>query len=189
MAELRGSNFMHDIKIGEIGENDLIKILEKSPKTDYVADVSQNPIFQLIDIDIIQFIKRKENGEKYTVADVENAILGHSKERDFFNSYEVKTDTRGEETRNVPYEVISHDNAGCCGETRANYIYFTLLDNATREIKERWLITTKKWRCFIRENFPSPYIKPSNFNRTGDKVWNLLCNIDEMERRKIARKV
>lgn len=189
MAELRESNFQNDIKIGKIGEEDLIKILANSPKTEHIEDASNDPLFQLLDIDVIQFTQLKKDGTQYTINDVKEAFLTHSTKRDFFNAYEVKTDTRAEETRNVPYEMISHDNTGCCAITRADYVYFVFLDNATREIKERWLITTKDWRQLIREHFNETYVKLHNFNRTNDKVLNFLCNIEEMEKQNVAKKV
>lgn len=189
MAELRESNFQNDMKIGKIGEDDLINLLKISPKTEHIEDVSDNPFFQMLDIDIIQFTQLRDSGEPYTADDVKEIFLTHSKKRNFFNAYEVKTDTRAEETRNVPYEIISHDNAGCCGITRSDYVYFVFLDNTTREIKERWLITTKEWRQFIREKFNEAYIKLHNFNRTNDKVLNFLCNIEEMEKQNVAKKI
>lgn len=186
----RESNFKNDIEIGKIGENDFKNFVENSSKTKKLYDVSEDPIFQLLDIDFIQIIK-----DGYTLEDAKNVFINHSNDKSFFNAYEVKTDLVSEKTRNVVYELISHDNPGCGAITRAKYFYYVFLNEFTHEIKERWLIDVKKWRNWIRINSEKEikdigkFIRIHNFDRTNDHVLNFLCNIEEMEQQQIAKKI
>lgn len=187
----RPSNFKNDIEIGKIGEDDFKEFLSSSPKCEHFENVTDDPFFQLLDIDYIQFTRLKEDGVQYTSEDAKEALLNHFKdsERDFCLLYEVKTDTRSEKTRNVVYELISHDKTGCAATTRADYFYYVFTDEFNfSKIKERWLIDIKKWRKFIRENAEKGEgIRLHNFDRTKDHVLNFLTNIECMKENGVAK--
>lgn len=187
----RPSNFKNDIEIGKIGEDDFKEFLSSSPKCEHFENVTDDPFFQLLDIDYIQFTRLKEDGTQYTSEDAKEALLNHFKdsERDFCLLYEVKTDTRSEKTRNVVYELISHDKTGCAATTRADYFYYVFTDEFNfSKIKERWLIDIKKWRKFIRENAEKGEgIRLHNFDRTKDHVLNFLTNIECMKESGVAK--
>lgn len=189
----RASNFKNDIEIGKIGEEDFEQFLSSSSKCEHFENVTEDPFFQLLDIDYIQFTRLKEDGSQYTSEDVKEAFLFHLKdtERDFCKLYEVKTDTRSEKTRNVVYELISHDKVGCAAVTRADYFYYVFTDEFNfGSIKERWLIDIKKWRKLIRENAENGEgIRLHNFDRTKDHVLNFLVNIEYMEKADVAKKI
>jgi len=198
MAHRDSPNFDNDMKLGKIGESDLRPRIEISPKTIEYIDVSDDPFFGLLDIDCLQITKEKENGEKYTVEDVKRSFLERT-DKSFFTSYEVKTDTVSLTSRNIVFEIISHDGPGCAAISRANYFYYVFVDR-NDVIQERWLIDMKKWREYIRENDKNlkPLLKGSleeggialnNFNKFGDKVLNILTNIDVLEKEGIATKI
>lgn len=123
-------NFDSDNEIGKIGEARLKYILSKSPKTKKFKDVSDDKRNQRKDIDVWQVTKD------------DNVI-----------HYEVKTDRQGLYTRNVSYELTSHDYAGCLARSNAEYIFYVFVnpDNVT-EIKEQYLINLLKWRKWLGEN-------------------------------------
>lgn len=197
----RESNFRNDISIGKIGEEDFEQFLSSSKKCEHFENVTDVPFFQLIDIDYIQFTRLKEDGTQYTSEDVKAAILSHTrkKDMDWCILYEVKTDTMSAKTRNVVYEIISHDGPGCAAITRSDFFYYVFTDEINfGKIKERWLIDIKAWRKLIRENCEEearklrsekPSILLNNFDRTNDYVLNFLVNIDYMERNGVARKI
>ena len=189
----RPSNFTNDIEIGKIGETDFEQFLSSSSKCEHFENVTEEPFFQLLDIDYIQFTRLKEDGTQYTSEDVKNAFLNHAKdsERDFCRLYEVKTDTRSEKTRNVVYELISHDKTGCASATRADYFYYVFTDEYIfGKIKERWLIDIRKWRKFIRENAEGGEgVRLHNFDRTKDHVLNFLTNIERLKEAGVAKKI
>lgn len=114
---------------------------------------------------------------------------------------EVKTDTVTITSRNIVYEVISHDSAGCMAETKADYIFYVCVDDTNIDTigiinKEIWLIDMYKWRKFLRECFfgnmgiPNTIdtktgrykasLRGNNFSPDKDKVANVLCDIDYM---------
>lgn len=198
MAHKDSPNFNNDMKLGKIGENDLKARIEKSPKTIEYIDVSDDKFFMLFDIDGIQITKKRENGEKYTIEDVKRSFLEWT-DKSFFTSYEVKTDTVSLTSRNILYEIISYDGPGCAASSRANYFYYVFVDG-NDVIQERWLIDVKKWREYMRENDKNvkPLFKGSleeggialnNFNKFGDRVLNMLTNIDVLEKEGIATKI
>lgn len=197
MAYIRKPNFEKDNEFGKIGENLVSEILSESDKTLALYDVSDDYRFRLLDIDFVQIVKTREDGGEYTIDDVFDNIMGKDSDRSFFNLYEVKTDSRSLESRNVVYEIISHDGPGCAALTRANYFFYIFVDGS-KNIREGWLIDVKKWRKFIREscdnvvgmkNTKSGGIALNNYNRWGDKVMNILTNIDFLKKEKIASKI
>ena len=194
MACIRKPNFDKDLEIGKIGENLLREILEKSKKTVNIDDVSDDYRFKLLDVDFIQYTKKKEDGTDYNSDDVFYSFIGKDKDRTFRTTYEVKTDTRSLASRNVVFEVISHDGPGCAALSRADYFFYVFTDD-NKDIREAWLINMKKWRKFIRENSKSPKnlsetknggFALHNFDTYGDHVLNFLTNIGVLEKEKIA---
>lgn len=169
--EGRNTHFDEDRDIyGPIGENDLVRILRKSPKITAAIDVTGVEEYQGKDIDVIS---EGESGKIVT--------------------YEVKTDTRGLKTRNITYEMYSNGNEGCLIRSKCDYVYYVFLDGTS--IKERYLINRKELNWWIMLNFGqinncsvlrSVYMeKPS-----GDRTGLLLINIDSLVRDpKIARKL
>ena len=197
MAFKEKPDFEKDNEIGKIGENLLKKILSSSPKTKRVIDVSNEYVFQLIDVDFVQITEDSLNGSPYTMEDVKRNLIGKWRKNSFFVLYEVKTDTVSFTSRNVVYEFISHDKSGCAANSRADYFFYVFIDE-NLEIKEAWLITVKKWREYIRENHNNQVrmkdlhkggIALNEFNKFDDKVLNVLTNIDVMEKEKIAIKI
>lgn len=197
MAYIRKPNFEKDNEFGKIGENLVRRILSESDKTVALYDVSDDYRFRLLDIDFVQIVKTREDGGEYTVDDVFDNIMGKDSDRSFFNLYEVKTDSRSLESRNVVYEIISHDGPGCAALTRANYFFYIFVDG-NKDVREGWFIDVKKWRKFIRESCDNVVgmkdtknggIALNNYNRWGDRVMNILTNIDFLKKEKIASKI
>ena len=197
----RESNFKNDIAIGKIGEEDFEQFLSSSKKCEHFENVTEIPFFQLIDIDYIQFTRLKDDGTQYTSDDVQYAILNHTKKKDmdWCVLYEVKTDTMSSKTRNVVYEIISHDGPGCAAITRSDFVYYVFTDEVNfGKIKERWLIDIRAWRKLIRENCEEearkqrsekPSILLNNFDRTNDHVLNFLVNVEYMEKNGVVKKI
>ncbi len=197
MAYNNVPDFEKDYELGKIGEEWAFEALSSSPKSVKVEDASGDYRFRLLDVDLVQYLKTKENGEQYTLDDVFANLMGKGADKSFFNLYEVKTDTVSIRTRNVVYEIISHDGPGCAAISRANYFIYAFI-NEHREIREVWLIDVKKWREYIRENSNNVRgmgetknggIAINNFNKFKDKVMNILTNIEVMEKKKIAKKI
>ena len=197
MAYNEEPNFDKDNKLGKIGEKLLYKILCNSPKTKKVVDVSDEKIFQLIDVDFVQFIKFGIFGSPYTIEDVKKNLIGRGRNKSFFLLYEVKTDTVSLKSRNVVFEIISHDGPGCAASSRADYFFYVFVDK-DREVKEAWLISATEWRKYIRQNIEHPVtmqeldkggIAFNEFDKFGDHVANVLTNIDVMEKEHIATKI
>ena len=110
----------------------------------------------------------------------------------FAHTYEAKADTVSVSSRNIIYEVLSHDNPGCLAKSKAEFIYYAFLDQ-NDNVVERYLIDLKKWRQWIREHCKdcnrSKYLILINFDRTHDRVMNFLCNIDKMVEDGVAKDV
>ena len=197
MGYTRKPNFDKDNELGKIGEAFAYKVLSNSPKTVKAEDVSGEYMFRIIDVDFIQYLKKKEDGEEYTKEDVFYNIMGKEADRTFYNLYEIKTDTVSLESRNVVFEIISHDGVGCAASSRANYFFYIFVDK-NLDIREAWLIDMRKWRECIRKNCKNvvPMTETKNggialndFNKYGDRVMNILTNIEYLQKEKIATKI
>lgn len=197
MAYNEKPNFEKDLKLGKIGEKIMRKILLASNKSKRVYDVSDETLFRLIDVDFVQIISDDDFGDPYFLDDVRKNLIGNGKDSSFYRLYEVKTDTVSLKSRNVVYEIISHDGAGCASNSRANYFFYVFLDKK-RKPAEAWLIDTKKWRKYIRKHIEHPVsmlrlhkggIAFNEFDKFGDHVANILTNIDIMEEKKIATRI
>lgn len=190
-------NFRKDVKLGKIGEDFCYEMLKQSQKAVSIIDVSEDKRFQLIDVDFIQILRTKPNGEEYTKDDVFNNLIGGDADKTFYLLYEVKTDTVSITSRNVVYEIISHDGPGCAALSRAHYFFYIFVDG-NNDIREAWLIDMKKWRQYIRENSKNVVkmietknggIALNEFNKYNDKVLNILTNIEVMQKEEIAQKI
>lgn len=171
---LRSRFFDNDAKIGKIGEDSLrdkLYVQKLKGNIQYYIDNTMDPKSQRDDID-------------FTVLKLDGNTI----------KYECKTDCYGISTRNVSYEITSHDFAGCLGRSNSDYIYYVFV-NENNEIAESYLIDLQKWREWIGNN--SPDIKPFARN-SGEKlqlfyskdigVLQFLCNIDKMVEDKVAKK-
>ena len=142
-------------------------------------------------------MKRKDDGGEYTENDVFDNLMGKDSDKSFFNLYEVKTDTVSLTSRNVVFEIISHDGPGCAALSRAGYFFYIFVDR-NGIIREAWLIDMKLWRRYIRKNSNKIVdmtetihggIALNNFDKFGDSVMNALTNIEVLEKNKIAKKI
>lgn len=172
---LRSRFFNNDAKIGKIGENCLRCKLSRQ-KTDgkiqYYIDNTMDRKSQKDDID---FTILKNDGNTIT--------------------YECKTDCYAINTRNISYELTSHDFAGCLGRSNSDYIYYVFV-NESKMPTEEYLISLQEWRRWIGENSQDikPYEKgPRNklqlFYSKDIGVLQFLCNIDCMVNDGIAKKM
>ena len=170
----------------------------------YIIDVREGKEFQLRDIDYI-IIKNPE----YTIERIleEDSFTKYDKHEKDWISVEVKTDTRTHDTRNLVYEIISHDNAGCLARSCADFIFYVAVNHDATKIFETWWVKLKEWRRWIRENsyklnpqkkkdngvfeenHGKQYLKLNNFNTYGDGCLNFLCNVDELVNQGIATKI
>lgn len=205
--EKREPDFYEDNeKYGKFGEADCVQFYETIGYN--VKDVSNDLEFQASDID---FVVSKQ---PIKLLDLHNILFSREchkikddGKREIYK-IEVKTDTVGLNTRNVLYEFIAHDFAGCLGGSKADFIYYVFVDDTTGEVvkKEAWSIDLMKWRQYIREHFFDPSItmdeaartwgiKRNNLTRidknTGEPLngGNLLCNIDKLQEYGVAKKV
>ena len=197
----RNPNFKIDDEVyGKFGEKDFEEYMLS---LNYCfLNVSDNEMYQLADIDYLA--SKLLDLPCYGLDGINNHELIYSREANKRNIYkfEVKTDTRAHITRNVVYEIISHDTAGCLGESKADYVYYVFVDDTSGEIvkKEAWSINLPKWRKYLREHFFETKVGlresretwgiiKNNYNIHDDCVANLLCNIDMLEKNGVAKKV
>lgn len=169
MAYEKGYFKYDDEVVGKVGE-DHFKDWFCKTRGLYCIDVSKELIWQIADIDFLT----SEEELDYT-KDIEpnlRNIIMHSKgifknyHKVDVTKYEVKTDTVSLNSRNVIYEVISHNHAGCLGECKADYVYYVFVDN-TLEVKEVWLIDLVKWREYCNEYF----FKDKGYHSREKKIW------------------
>lgn len=114
---------MDDLETGRVGEEKAKQILNKSAQTKILMDVSDDPYFQQLDIDLLQL---RPNG----------TVL----------KYEVKTDTQAHRTGNLAYEILTSTNEGCLAKTHANYILYYL--TGSDEMYGFWTQTMREYIDF-----------------------------------------
>lgn len=162
MDNNRTPDFNNDNAIGKVGENRLKEILMASSKTMGVFDLSDKVGYRKYDIDIKQI---KTDGTSVV--------------------YEVKTDTYGYITRNVSYELTSHDHAGCLARSNADYVFYVFVNPENHsEILESYLIDLEKWRRWIRVNsikFNNKYYRYQNENGRKAYLYGFLQNSDKKD--------
>ena len=159
-----------------------------------ILDVTEDKNFQDKDIDFIIILNPEYNAERILA---ENLFTKYSSHKDNWVTVEVKTDTRTFGTRNLVYEVLSHDNPGCLARSVADFIFYVAVNDDATQIYEAWMVNLKKWRTWIRETSPrlnsedakTLPIRIHNFNTYGDACLNFLCNVEELVKQKIAVKI
>lgn len=191
---MRKPNFNNDNNIyGKFGE-DFFESYAAGKRLRFV-NVTEYPEFQEKDIDFVVLRNTDKTVESLLF---ENAFL---KKRDSrvqeWYTIEVKTDTRTHGTRNVVYEILSHDNPGCLARSAADYVLYVATDDKATKVLEAWSIKLHEWRTWIREhsseitgkNDKSAAIRLHNYNTWGDACLNFLCNIDTLVAEGIAKKI
>lgn len=191
----RESNFDIDKEIGKIGESLFESFGKENPfitNHNYhrVEDVSYNKHFQSLDIDFVVYFD-EDYTEDMLLRDITDGNPAHYKNR-YLNqamAVEVKTDTRTYDTRNVVYELISHDMPGCMARSYADFIYYVCI-STDLEHKETFMINMHKWRQWIRENIKDKdKVFTNSINTPQDAICNFLCKIDRMVEDKVASKI
>lgn len=190
----REPNFDNDVeKYGKFGEDDFKAYYESLGFL--VEDVSLILEFQLSDIDFL-ISKKPIPMHKYR-----NIIMSRNTEgREVFKA-EVKTDTMAYKTRNIVYEIIAHDSAGCLAASKADFVYYVFVEEVGTELvkREAWSINLYKWRRYLREKFFDGKVSMeefinvwgihrSNISRDGINGASLLCNIDKLAEHGIAKR-
>ena len=140
--------FNEEIKYGKIGENffetTVIKIFSSMP---YYYNVSEIPIFQLIDIDYIVSKKplnlKKQEEQFKIVNELKKHHIDNIKKCDFY--------------KNLCLELTTHDKPGAFGISRADfwcYISMEKSQNFNNKLTPYcfWLINTYKMRRYFGEN-------------------------------------
>lgn len=197
------SNFNDDNEMGKLGENDFAyyanTFLSKKHAYFKLVDVSEDKVYQVLDIDFVAYIDPNYT-EKELLRDIKsgNPKKIHNRIENKAIAIEVKTDKRTHDTRNVVYELISHDMPGCLARSYADLVYCVCMGkNDTKDnftIFERFAIDLHKWRTWIRENSrsingcDSPIFFKS-INKEEDHICNLLCKIETMVRDGIANRI
>lgn len=201
MAINRKPDFNTDNEMfGKLGERDFIEYCNE--RCTQVLDVSGELIYQLADIDFLVTKNKDVDLSRYLKDDgsgfVKHFIFSIGFKNREVIKVEVKCDTVSLTTRNIVFEIISHDGPGCCSLTKADFLYYVFIDDYKVK-REAWIINLEKLRCFLRETvFGRLYenwidsenaVRLNNFNKYGDKVANFLVNIDILEKNKIATKI
>ena len=159
-----------------------------------IINVTEDKNFQDKDIDFIIILNPEYSIERILN---ENLFTKYSSHKDDWVSVEVKTDTRTNGTRNLVYEVVSHDNPGCLARSVADFIFYAAVNDDATQIYDAWIINLKKWRTWLREISPELNkedaknlpVRLHNFNTYGDACLNFLCNVDALVDKRIAVKI
>lgn len=117
--------FDKSIIIGEKGEEEIIKFLQKNTNIKEIKNVSNIDEYRLKDIDLIVHFK---NGQSY--------------------SLEIKTDTF--DSGNIFYETLScieTQTLGCFEKTQADYIFYFFI-----KTKELYILKTNEYRKWFHTN-------------------------------------
>lgn len=198
---MRQPDFEKDDEIyGKFGESDFIDFCRNYNLN--ILDVSKILAFQIADIDFLVSKNKIDFNDKRKMNDL--IFSNNVSKRDIYK-FEVKTDTRSYETRNIVYEVISHDFAGCGAKTMCDYFYYVFVtdengDGSNIVKREVWKIGVKKLRELLRKVFFSGKysrrelcekfgLRGNNYDTNGDKVANILCNIEKLNEFGIAKRL
>lgn len=190
----REPNFDNDAeKYGKFGEGDFKEYYKSLGFI--VEDVSLTLEFQLSDID---FLISKKPIPMYRYREIINAR--NTSNREVFKA-EVKTDTMAYKTRNIVYEIIAHDSAGCLAASKADFVYYVFVEEVGTELvkREAWSVNLYKWRQYLREKFFDGKVSMddsvnvwgihrSNISKDGINSASLLCNIDKLAEHGIAKR-
>ena len=189
----RTPNFKVDNDVfGRTGE-ELFEKYAQDKNYSYI-DVREHPDFQDKDIDYAIIFN-----EEYDIPKILTESFTKQKASRMKNwtTVEVKTDTRTYGTRNLVYELLSHDNPGCLARSLADFVFYVAINDNATVIHEAWMVNLQKWRTWIRETSPNLNnndardlpIRLHNFNTYGDACLNFLCNVDTLVKEGIAVKI
>jgi hypothetical protein len=126
------ASFKESEKDGKFGESIFLKMYDEIYKKDgwELYDMRDDRWFQFLDIDFLLLKKG------YTVDDYLDWHVFRSgnpdvikERREWAKAVEVKTDKRTNETRNIVYELISHNMPGCMARSYADFILYVCTDN------------------------------------------------------------
>lgn len=135
-------NFIADLKVGNIGEEVVYKILENQQNSLEIVDVRDCQYFRDIDVDFIQVVS---DGEPRKI--------------------EVKTDSLAHRTGNLAYEYFSNyriGSIGCFEKTKSDYIFYYL-----KQTKRLYVIDTKLLQGYVSENKERLNLIPMGDNARG----------------------
>lgn len=203
------NNFKKQDEIGKIGEAFVIDngIVTSSKFYPYYYDVRTKPVFQMNDID---FVLSKYPINMDDVNEQVNFVWNKLKNHhgDIYDKYdeiaiEVKTDTEIKGrinkdgtigTNNVCLELISHDKAGCVGETRSDIILYICLNENKKPLPEYYSINVFKMRNYIREhcrevNKRDRFYLHNTSKYYPDNSMCLICNAEELEKNNIIKQM
>lgn len=201
----RRPNFKYDDEVyGKFGEDDFKEFCLGINYT--FLDVSKDERFQIADIDFLMSPSLDLPCYGLNNFNVKELIFDRfpGKREPKVYKFEVKTDTRSFDTRNIVVEMISHDFAGCLANSKADYLYYVFVDDSGDEIvkKEAWSINLSMLRRYLRvfffghkntENFKDMAtnygIVTNNYNTYDDRVANFLVNIEKLQTYGIAKRV
>ena len=148
MADFNDRGFEKSHRIGREGElfyADLCKTKGLS-----TIDVTEDPFFQLIDIDMIVAKDKDTQLTNEYVENLKNNILAHKEDyKSKSILIDVKTDTDIKRTNNVFLEFLAHNKPGCFSITKADkWIYLDWDENNKKAIR-MWSIDIEKVRNSI----------------------------------------
>ena len=187
----RPSNFQVDNEVyGKFGEKIFAEYAKQ--KGWNIVDVSNDPYYQLIDVDYVNIKDSSITARDFFHKWIFRKPL--EKRRETGIMFEVKADTRVGGTGNVLYEIIAHDGPGCLAISRADFIFYVQVNDDGTKAEKAWMINLTKWRTWLRENgylinSKGFAILLNNFNRTNDKVLNALCKIEKMVQEGFAKEI
>ena len=153
MSEFNDIGFTKSNAIGKLGEKfyrDYVK-----QKGFDVLDVSDDPYFQSIDVDlIISTIKNFLFNDK-SLDTIKTALI-NKQTPDNCILVDVKTDTVGERTGNFYLEWIAHYKPGCFSITKADKWVYLYWDQESNTATKIWSINVPK----LRQAIVNGQIKP-----------------------------
>lgn len=149
------ANFEESNEIGGFGEQvfeDLYLKLYK-PKGWIKKDVREDKEFQRRDIDFLLLKDGYTKEDFLEICDKGNPVL-ITERREWGKGIEVKTDRRTYETRNLVYEIISHNMPGCMARSYADFLFYVCTDNIPnpKYFKEVFVIDLYELRKFLIKN-------------------------------------
>ena len=200
------SPFKRESQYGKKGEDFFESVVYKIFHTmPYCYNVSDIPIFQLIDIDYIVSKKpldfKTEKDQIKIVEELKHHHIDNIKDADFF-AIEVKTDSVIDNTsENFCLELTAHDKPGAFGISRADFWFYVPIkkdkeyDDVTYP-PHFWLINMYKIRRYFGENSLKINNKTGlrfNYWITPEREWdshclNILANEKILSNKGIAKK-
>lgn len=168
----RTPNYYGDIEFGKCAE------------TDFENYMSSNYNYKIFDV---RLVREYQNSDIDYVITKKDIIALPSFDEVIKNieyiKIEVKLDSRGLNTGNFPYEVVSHGSSGWCVTTKSDLVYLVLTRRDTQAIERRAWIYMNKWHEYCADRNVS---KRSNYIQ-NENIFDLLCNMDDMVARGVMR--